>query len=67
MNQSPDGRFELITDTSSDHFMDKSKDWYLVDTKGGERHTIATFHASDGIYSVKFSPDNWLIIASNAL
>lgn len=66
MNKSPDGRFELILDTSSDHFMAKSKDWYVVDTKG-ERRTIATFSSSNGIYKVKFSPDGWSIIASNAL
>ena len=66
MNQSPDGRFVLFTDRSSDHFMTKEKDWHVLDMKRGDR-IVATFSGSGKIYKVEFSPDGWSVVATDAL
>ena len=64
--ESPDGRFKLITNRSSDHFQSKEMDWLILDTNGGER-IIATFSDDGPIYKVEFSPDGWSVIATDAL
>ncbi len=64
--ESPDGRFKIWEDCSSDHFMHPDgSDWHVVDTKTGKY--IATFYGNSGVYEVEFSRDGKEVLVKNAL
>ena len=60
--ESPDGRFELIGEKPSDHFMDLDTHWYVVDTQSGK--SVASFNVPrqepEEIQTVEVSEDGWV-------